>query len=235
MSAVAPHIVLLEKAMETVGLVGEHGHSLIPQHVLYTWLVMLILIILGWLGTKKLTLVPGKVQNFFELIVTGMEDFIVANMGEKGRGVVFPLLMTLFLFIIFANFMGLVPGCNAPTADLNTNAAMAVIVFIFYNFIGLKTHGAKYIKHFTGPVILLAPLMLPIEFISHLARPLSLTVRLFGNIFGEELVLILFFMLLPIVATLPIYFLYGLVKTIQAFIFFMLSMIYLKMAYEEAH
>ena len=235
MSAVAPHILLLEEAMEVVGLVGKAGHSLIPQHVLYTWLVMLILIVLGWVGTRNLKLVPGKVQNFLELIITGMEDFIVSNMGEKGRGVVFPLLMTLFLFIIFCNFIGLVPGCNAPTANLNTNAAMALSVFIFYNLIGIKTHGAKYIKHFTGPVVLLTPIMLPIEILSHLARPLSLTVRLFGNIFGEELVLMLFFMLLPILATLPIYFLYGLADTIQAFIFFMLSMIYLKMAYEEAH
>lgn len=235
MSAVAPHVLLLEKAMEVVGLVDQAGHSLIPQHVLYTWLVMLILVVLGWAGTRNLKLVPGKVQNVLELLVNGMEDFIVSNMGERGRGVVFPLLMTLFLFIIFCNFMGLIPGCNAPTANLNTNAAMALSVFFFYNFIGLKTHGAKYIKQFTGPVMLLAPLMLPIEFISHLARPLSLTVRLFGNIFGEELVMILFFFLMPIVATLPIFFLYSLVKAIQAFIFFMLSMIYLKMAYEEAH
>jgi F-type H+-transporting ATPase subunit a len=123
----------------------------------------------------------------------------------------------------------------APTANLNTNAAMALCVFIFYNYIGLKEHKAIYITHFTGPVPLLAPIMLPIELLSHLARPLSLTVRLFGNIFGEELVLILFFFLLPIVATLPIYFLYSLADTIQAFIFFMLSMIYLKMSYEEAH
>jgi F-type H+-transporting ATPase subunit a len=231
---IAPHILLLNKAMETVGLVGESGHILVPTHILYTWLVMAILVLLGWLGTRKLSLVPGKVQNFLELIVNGMEDFVVANMGEQGRQV-FPLLITLFIFILFANFVGLLPGCMAPTANLNTNAAMALTVFIFYNYIGIREHGGKYIKHFTGPIPLLAPLMLPIELLSHVARPLSLTVRLFGNIFGEELVLLLFFMLLPIVATLPIYFLYGLADTIQAFIFFMLSMIYLKMSFEEAH
>lgn len=235
MSAVAPHVLLLEKVTEVFGLVGEAGHSLIPSHVLYTWLVMLILIVLGWAGTRQLTLVPGKIQNVFELMVNGMEDFIVSNMGDHGRGAVFPFLLTLFIFILTCNFIGLIPGCMAPTANLNTNAAMALSVFIFYNIIGLKTHGPKYIKHFTGPVALLAPIMLPIELLSHLARPLSLTVRLFGNIFGEELVLMLFFMLLPVLATFPIYFLYGLADTIQAFIFFMLSMIYLKMAYEEAH
>ncbi|HMB30567.1 MAG TPA: F0F1 ATP synthase subunit A [Desulfohalobiaceae bacterium] len=219
-----------------MGLFGlvQDGHSLIPPHILYSWLVMLILIVLGWLGTRKLSLVPGKIQNFLEILVSGIEDFVVSNIGEKGRSV-FPLLMTLFIFILFCNFIGLVPGCMAPTANINTNASMALCVFLFYNFIGLKEHGPKYIKHFTGPIPWLMPLMLPIEFLSHLARPLSLTVRLFGNIFGEELVLLLFFMLLPVIATLPIYFLYSLADTIQAFIFFMLSMIYMKMSFEEAH
>ncbi|MCF8085279.1 MAG: F0F1 ATP synthase subunit A [Desulfohalobiaceae bacterium] len=230
---IAPHVVLLEKFMHTVGLV-EEGHILIPNHVLYTWLVMLILIALAWVATRNVTLVPKGVQNFWEIVIGGLEEFTVSTMGENGR-TVFPLLMTLFIFILFANFIGLMPGGVAPTANLNTNAAMAIVVFIFYNLVGLKMHGAKYVKQFVGPVPWLAPLILPIEILSHLARPLSLTVRLFGNIFGEELVLILFFALLPVLATLPMYFLYSLVDTIQAFIFFMLSMIYLKLAFEEAH
>ncbi len=234
MSEIAPHVILLEKFMGVIGLVDEAGKSLIPQHILYTWLVMIILIVLGWLGTRRLSLVPRGIQNFLEVFIGGIEDFVVENMGENGRKV-FPLLMCIFMFILFSNFIGLVPGCNAPTANLNTNAAMAISVFIFYNLIGIKQHGVKYIKHFTGPIPLLIPLMLPIELLSHVARPLSLTVRLFGNIFGEELVLLLFFFLLPVIATLPIYFLYMMADTIQAFIFFMLSMIYLKMAYEEAH
>ncbi|MEF8822625.1 MAG: F0F1 ATP synthase subunit A [Desulfohalobiaceae bacterium] len=230
---IAPHVVLLEKFMHAVGLVKD-GHVMIPNHVLYTWLVMLILIALAWVATRNITLVPKGVQNFWEIVVGGLEDFVVSTMGERGR-TVFPLLMTLFIFILFANFVGLVPGGIAPTANLNTNAAMAIIVFIFYNIVGMKVHGMKYVKQFTGPVPWLTPLILPIEILSHLARPLSLTVRLFGNIFGEELVLILFFALLPVIATLPMYFLYSLVDTIQAFIFFMLSMIYLKLAFEEAH
>lgn len=230
---IAPHVILLEKVMHAVGLVKD-GHVMIPNHVLYTWLVMLILIALAWVATRNITLVPKGVQNFWEIVVGGLEDFTVSTMGENGR-TVFPLLMTLFIFILFCNFVGLVPGGMAPTANLNTNAAMAIIVFIFYNLVGIKMHGKGYIKQFTGPVAWLAPLMFPIELLSHLARPLSLTVRLFGNIFGEELVLILFFALLPVIATLPMYFLYSLVDTIQAFIFFMLSMIYLKLAFEEAH
>ncbi len=230
---IAPHVVLLEKFMHAVGLVRD-GHLLIPNHVLYTWLVMLILIALAWVATRNVTLVPKGVQNFWEIVIGGLENFTVSTMGENGRSV-FPLLMTLFIFILFGNFIGLVPGGVAPTANLNTNAAMALVVFLFYNWVGIRMHGAKYVKQFIGPVPWLAPLIFPIEVLSHLARPLSLTVRLFGNIFGEELVLILFFALVPVLATLPMYFLYSLVDTIQAFIFFMLSMIYLKLAFEEAH
>ena len=112
---------------------------------------------------------------------------------------------------------------------------MALFVFLYYNYVGLKTWGPRYIKHFMGPMLPLAPLMLPIELVSHTARPLSLTLRLFGNIWGEEIVLVLFFSMAPIVATIPIYFLFGLAKSMQAFIFFLLTMIYLNAAMDEAH
>jgi F-type H+-transporting ATPase subunit a len=112
---------------------------------------------------------------------------------------------------------------------------MAIFVFLYYNFWGFKLHGIKYIKHFMGPYWWLAPIMFPIEVISHLARPLSLTLRLFGNIMGEDIVLALLFILAPVVSTLPIYFLFFLADTIQAFVFFMLSMLYLQGAFEEAH
>ena len=146
-----------------------------------------------------------------------------------------PILATIFLFIATMNYLGLMPGCDAPTANINTNAAMAVFVFAYYNYIGIKTWKAGYIKHFLGPVGFLAPLMLVLETISHLARPLSLTLRLFGNIRGEEIVLILLFMLAPVASTVPMYFLFFLAKSIQALIFFMLTMIYLKGAVEHAH
>jgi F-type H+-transporting ATPase subunit a len=133
------------------------------------------------------------------------------------------------------NLLGLVPGADAPTANVNTNGAMAVFVFLYYNYIGIKHHGPAYIKHFMGPLWWLSPLMLPLEFVSHLARPLSLTLRLFGNIKGEEIVLALLFMMAPVISTFPMYLLFGLGKTIQAFVFFMLTMIYLKGSLEHAH
>ncbi len=206
----------------------------IPYHVLYTWLAMAILFTVGILVSKRLQLVPAGLQNLCEVIIGGLEDFVVTNVGEAGR-TVFPVLCTLFVFILVQNLLGLVPGADAPTANVNTNASMAVFVFLYYNFLGIKIHGPAYIKHFMGPIWWLSPLMLPIEFVSHLARPLSLTLRLFGNIKGEEIVLALLFMMAPVISTFPMYLLFGLGKTIQAFVFFMLTMIYLKGSLEHAH
>jgi F-type H+-transporting ATPase subunit a len=234
MSAGLHPIFLLEEALKLVGLVDAHGHSLIPNNVLYSWAVMAVLIFFGWMATRKISLVPRGVQNFFEFLIGSLEDFVVTNMGEGGRKV-FPVLCTLFIYIFCCNVGGLIPGGDSPTANINTNASMAVFIFLYYNYWGFKLHGIKYIKHFMGPYWWLAPIMFPIELISHFARPLSLTLRLFGNIMGEDIVLALLFILAPIVSTLPMYFLFLLADFIQAFVFFMLSMLYLKGAFEEAH
>jgi len=204
------------------------------NHVLYMWLVMAILLTIGLMVRSRLQLVPGNLQNVFETIIGGLEDFVIANAGQETRQFM-PILCTIFFLVLGMNWIGLVPGCDAPSANINTPAAMAIIVFLFYNVVGVKKWGAGYIKHFMGPVAALAPLMLIIEFISHLARPLSLTLRLFGNIRGEEIVLILMFMLAPVAGSLPMYFLFILAKTIQAFIFFMLTMLYLQGATDHAH
>lgn len=204
------------------------------KHVFYTWCAMAILFLCGFLLRGKTQMVPTGLQNFFELLIGGLEEFTVNTIGEKGRKI-FPLLCGIFLFILTMNLLGLVPGCDAPTANINTNAAMALFVFFYYNAVGLRRWGPGYIKHFMGPVLPLAPLMLPIELISHVARPLSLTLRLFGNIRGEEIVLLLFFIMAPILATLPTYFLFSLAKILQAFIFYMLTMLYLQGAMEHAH
>lgn len=204
------------------------------RHVFYTWLALAILVVVGLLVRRNLKMVPTGTQNVLETIIGGLEEFIVANIGEAGRRFV-PILCSIFLFLFTMNIMGLVPGCDAATANINTTAAMAIFVFLYYNAVGLRRWGPGYINHFTGPMKALIPLMLPLEIISHLARPISLTLRLFGNIRGEEMVLLIFFTLAPLFSTIPIYFLFGLAKTLQAFIFFMLTMIYLKGAVEHAH
>ncbi len=233
-----PHPLLYADMVKSIGHWGASMEQALGvasiNHVLYMWLAMGILFTLGFIVRGRLQMVPGGLQNLFETIIGGLEDFTVSNLGQEGRQFM-PLLCTIFMFILVMNYIGLVPGCDAPTANINTPASMAIIVFLFYNFVGIKKWGAGYIKHFMGPVSFLAPLMLILEPISHMARPLSLTLRLFGNIRGEEIVLILMFFLAPILGSLPMYFLFVLAKTIQAFIFFMLTMLYLQGSIEHAH
>jgi F-type H+-transporting ATPase subunit a len=132
--------------------------------------------------------------------------------------------------------MGLIPGFFSPTANINTTLACALIAFITTHIIGIKAHGLKYIKHFLGPIWWMAPLMLPIEIIGHLSRILSLTLRLFGNIMGEDLVLAILLMLAGMfLAPLPMMFLAIFTSFVQAFIFSLLTMLYISGAMEEAH
>ncbi len=231
--------MLLQKLGLPVVLDPDEAHTFLQKlllpHVIHGWLVMILLIGLAWLVSKKLELVPGKGQNVFEVVLTGIEDFMVGIVGEEGR-FLFPLIASLGLFILVSNYLGLIPGFISPTANLNTTLACAIIVVVFTHVLGVKYHGVKYIKHFLGPVPLLIPLIFPIEVISHLARVVSLSVRLFGNIFGEELVLaVLFFLAGMYMAPLPMLGLALFTGFIQAFIFVVLSLAYFAGAMEEAH
>ncbi len=199
------------------------------------WLAMIILIFLGWLGGRSVQLIPKGMQNVFETLISGFEEFTVSITGEEGRKS-FPLLLTLFLFIFGGNLMGLVPSFYPPTASINTTLALALIAVLWSHIIGVQQHGIKYIKHFLGPVPALIPLFLPIELIGHTARVLSLTFRLFGNMAGHELVVLillglggLFFAPLPVMA------LGAFVALVQAFVFYLLATMYLAGSIEEAH
>ena len=210
------------------------GHSVEVKHVFYTWIGMALLFTFAWIVRRKITLIPGGAQNFVEVLVGGLEDKAVETLGEEGRRFV-PVLAGLFVYIVTMNLMGLIPGFDAPTANINTNVGMAIFVFLYYQYTGIRRWRGHYIHHFLGPQKALIPLMLPIELVSHLTRPVSLTLRLFGNIRGEETVLLLFFVMAPMISTLPIYALFLLAKCLQAFIFFMLATYYLKGALEPAH
>ena len=211
----------------------EHAGSY--SHITYTWLVMLILIASAFFLAKKINLVPEKGQNFFEVLIDGLETFMVEISGPEGR-FFFPYIATIFLFILVSNLIGLIPGFFSPTANLNTTLALALCTFVVTHGIGIKFHGVKYIKHFCGPVWWLIPLMFPIELIGHLARIMSLSVRLFGNIFGKEMVLAILFGLAGLyLAPLPIMFLGILVCFIQAVVFMLLSTMYFVGAMEHAH
>jgi len=220
------------KLFEMIGL-GHFAHE--NPHVVYSWVVMALIILLASLAAKGLALIPGKAQNISELIVSGMEEFMVDITGEEGRWL-FPLAGTVFIYVFIGNLIGLVPGFFPPTADLNTTASIALTVFVFTHFIGIKYHGAAYIKHFLGPVWWMSPLIFVIEVIGHFARILSLSFRLFGNMMGHEIVLgILFGLAGAFFAPLPIMALGIFVAFVQAFVFFLLSIIYFSGAMEHAH
>jgi F-type H+-transporting ATPase subunit a len=211
-------------------LIGTHvGH-----HVTYTWLVMALLILIAVLVKRSITTVPTGLQNFFEPVIDSIENMIEETMGHKGKAY-FPLIATIAFFILTSNLIALIPGFFPPTANLNTNAAIALTVFAMTHIIGVKEHGIGYFKHFCGPVMWLAPVMVPIEMIGHLARPLSLTLRLFGNMYGHEIVLMIFFTLVPFLLPLPMMLMGVMVAFIQTFVFMLLAMIYIAGSLEEAH
>ncbi len=220
------------KLFELIGL-GHFAHGNV--HVIYTWVAMIILIVLGLIATKGISMIPGKGQNVFEVIISGVEEFMVSVTGEQGRWL-FPLAATIFLYVATCNLIGLVPGFYPPTASLNTTASCALTVVIFTHIIGLKYHGIKYIKHFLGPVWWMIPIIFPIEVIGHVARILSLSFRLFGNMMGHELVLTILFGLAGLFfAPLPLMALGIFVSLVQAFVFFLLSIMYFTGAMEHAH
>jgi F-type H+-transporting ATPase subunit a len=206
----------------------------IGEHVLYAWMAMITLIVVGLLAGRNVQLVPRGLQNFMEVFFTAVLDLMEQIMGPKGRPY-FPLIATLALFILVCNLFGLIPGFFPPTANVNTNAALAITVFLITHIVGVKEHGLHYMKHFVGPVWWLAPIIVPIEIIGHLARPISLTLRLFGNMFGKEVVLIIFLTLVPFLLPVPMLLLGVLICFIQTFVFTLLAMIYIAGSLEEAH
>jgi F-type H+-transporting ATPase subunit a len=203
--------------------------------VIYSWVVMLFLIVVGIIGTRTIAIIPGKFQNFLEIVVSGLENFMVDITGEEGRWF-FPLIATIFVYIAVCNLSGLIPGFFPPTASLNTTLSCALVVVIFTHVIGIKYHGVKYIKHFMGPIWWMVPIVFPIELIGHIARIMSLSFRLFGNMMGHELVLAILFMLAgAFFAPLPIMAMGIFVAFVQAFVFFLLSIMYFSGAMEHAH
>jgi F-type H+-transporting ATPase subunit a len=210
-------------------------------HVLVTLLVIAFTIWGGLAflrGTKSADkgIVPPRkmnLRNFFEYMTESVYGMVEGAMGEKQAARFFPLIGALWFFILFSNLIGLIPGFIAPTDTMKTNLGLALLVFILTHVYGVKEHGLAYFKHFLGPSLALAPLMLPIELISHFARPLSLTIRLMGNMMADHKVVFSFFALVPILVPLPFMLLGLLVCLIQALVFCTLTMVYISMAIEH--
>jgi F-type H+-transporting ATPase subunit a len=212
-----------------------------PDHLVFSALICLIVLALGLAMRSQLSIEhPGKLQIILEDVVSFFVGVLESNMGDKGRQFL-PLLGTLFVFIWIGNMMGQIPGLGAPTSNINVPFACAITLWLYYHFQGIKTQGpVSYIKHFAvmpGVPIVMAPVIFVIEIISHLSRVLSLTLRLFGNIFGEHLVVLIIASIIPFLMPLPIQFLGLVVGTLQAFIFLTLGSIYLSaaVAVDEHH
>jgi F-type H+-transporting ATPase subunit a len=192
--------------------------------------ILLIIVILGYIQLKKTEdeIVPEPnftFRNFVEMIVENLSSIITDSMGPRGKEFVL-IVGTLALYILFNNLSGLIPGFLPSTDNVNTTFACSLTVFFMTHYYGFKEHGAKYLKQFVGPMWALAPLMIPVELIGHFARPLSLGLRLFGNITGDHLVTAIFFGLAPLLVPLPVMFLGLFVAFVQTFVFMLLSMAY---------
>ncbi len=190
------------------------------------------------LGTGEAAIAPAdrvSIKGFFELIVESITTLNDMVLGPEGRAFT-SLFGAVFVYILISNLIGLVPGMTPPTENFNTTLAVGLFSFAAYNFYGFKEHGISYLKHFLGPVWWLAWLMLPIELISHIVRPMSLGLRLMGNMTGDHTVLGIFLGLVPFYG-IPVIF-YGLglfVCFVQAFVFTLLSMVYVLMATAHDH
>jgi F-type H+-transporting ATPase subunit a len=214
--------------------------EVIPHNLSYALLVSIILLVTALIVRSSLRLVPRGVQNAVEMVIEGMYNLVDENIGHHWGATLFPFICTIFIFILLGNFMGLIPGFTSPTSNVNTNAAMAVPVFFATHYFGLRAHGVKYINHFLGPIRSIAALPLMIlmffvEFIGHIARPVTLTVRLFGNMIGKHIILIVLAIITPWIVPTVILSLGVLVSVVQAFVFALLSTLYLAGAVEEAH
>lgn len=204
----------------------------------YTIVVALIILVLAKLATRNLKIIPTGLQNVYEWFIEGVlnvaSDVVSREIAEK----YLPLAATIALFVFFSNAIGIIPGFEAPTASLGFTLVLALVVFVYYHYEGIRAKGFfKYFAHFMGPVPLLAPLMLPVEIISHFSRIISLSFRLFGNIKGDDMFLLVMLMLAPWLAPLPAFAILTLMAFLQAFVFMILTYVYIAGAVmeEEGH
>jgi len=210
-----------------------HAHAENPARpwanfiTMETLVAVIILVLFAVLRPRLSMDRPGKLQHLFEVIYTFLHGEAESSIGHEGPRFL-PFIGTLFIFILFCNLIGIIPGFESPTMNPSVPAGCALLVFLYYNFMGFKQQGiAKYLAHFAGPLPILSPLMIPIELISHMARPLSLTIRLFANMLAGEKVTVVFLGLTYLVAPAVFMGLHVFVSFLQAYIFVLLTMMYL--------
>ena len=238
--------------MSVYSFLHERGIDELYQAVV----LAVFLLVLGGLGVRKRVaetdggVIPDEgmsIRNILEIIVEALVDQARSVMGEEYRRY-FPLVGSIFLFIVVSNLLGLVPGFGGATSDVNTACAWAIISFVAYNYVGIKTHGWKYVYQFMGPSLMekeiggkhyhirvLAPVFLPLEIVLHGARILTLTVRLVANMFADHTVILIWLGMVPLVIPAIFMGLGLVVSVLQAFVFSLLTMIYIGQALQEPH
>lgn len=222
-----------------LGAVGFPPHD--PAHpipnpvAMEILLLLLLMALMAWMRARLSHDRPGKVQQLFELITEGLGSQGEEIIGHESRHFL-PLLFTLALFIFLSNILGVIPTFETPTDQISVTLGCALVAFCYYNYWGVRHHGfLHYLKTFLGPVLYLAPLMFVIELISHLARLLSLSVRLYANMLAGHQITLVFFGLIPVAIPAVFGALHIFVGMLQAYIFVLLTMVYLAGAVAEEH
>jgi F-type H+-transporting ATPase subunit a len=215
----------MEGVFTFLGVFTGHGIGMVIAHLI---LVMGLALLLAKYATAQLRAVPSGTQNVMEAFLGGVISMGKDTIGEEAARKYLPLVATVGIFVFLSNVIGIIPGFESPTSNINVTLPLALVVFIYYNYEGIRENGVvKYFAHFMGPVPALAPLMFPIEIVSHISRIISLSFRLFGNIKGDDLFLAVILMLAPVVAPLAPYALLTFSALLQAFIFMILTYVYL--------
>ncbi len=215
----------MEGVWTFLGVFTGHGTAMVVAHLI---LVMGLVLLLAKYASAQLKAVPTGTQNFMEAFLEGAISMGKDTIGEKLARKYLPLVATVGLFVLISNLVGIIPGFESPTSNINVTLPLALVVFVYYNYEGIRENGVKkYFAHFMGPVPALAPLMFPIEIVSHISRIISLSFRLFGNIKGDDLFLWVLLMLVPFFAPLPAYLLLTFSALLQTFVFMILIYVYL--------
>jgi len=215
----------MEGVFTYLGAIFGHGQMMFVAHLI---LVAIIILAIAKMATKSLRAVPNGTQNVMEAYLGGAVAMGSDVIGETLARKYLPLVAAVGMFVFVSNVIGIIPGFESPTSNINVTLPLALLVFFYYNYEGIKKNGmVKYFAHFAGPVKVLAPLMFPIEIVSHISRIISLSFRLFGNIKGDDLFLWVLLMLVPFIAPLPAYLLLTFSALLQTFVFMILIYVYL--------
>ena len=199
------------------------GPVMLSEPVLTTWGIVFALGIGSWIATRNLRLDPGPVQVVLEGLLSAADEAVRAVLPADTKRLL-PFIATLWVFIIIANLSGLIPGVNAPTSDLSTTAALAVIVFVSVHWFGVRSQGIRaYLRHYLTPM----PVMLPFHLMSELTRTLALAMRLFGNMMSLEMAALLVLLVAGFLVPIPLLMLHIIEAVLQAYIFGMLALIYI--------